>query len=70
MKIGEFSSAKVRDRFYIYRLADMEKSGEPDSEQTKKITNKIKIEKSRQAFQEWIENLKTGAKILVDKTLL
>jgi peptidyl-prolyl cis-trans isomerase D len=70
MKVGEFSSAKVRDRFYLYRLADIEISGEPDSEQTKKITNKIKIEKSRQAFQEWIENLKTGAEILVDKTLL
>lgn len=70
MKAGEFSSAKVRDRFYLYRLADIEKSGEPDSEQIKKITNKIKIEKSRQAFQEWIENLKTGAEILVDKSLL
>jgi len=70
MKTGEFSSAKVRDRFYLYKLADMEKAGEPDSEQTKQITNKIKIEKSRQAFQEWIENLKNGAEILVDKTLL
>lgn len=70
MKAGEFSSAKVRDRFYLYKLADIEKSGAPNSEQTKQITNKIKIEKSRQAFQEWIENLKTGAEILVDKTLL
>ena len=70
MKTGEFGSAKVRDRFYLYKLADIEKAGEPDSEQTKQITNKIKIEKSRQAFQEWIENLKMGAEILVDKTLL
>jgi peptidyl-prolyl cis-trans isomerase D len=70
MKIGEFSSAKVRDRFYLYKLADIEKAGDPDSDQTRQITNKIKIEKSRQAFQEWIENLKTGAEILVDKTLL
>jgi len=70
MKTGEFSSAKVRDRFYLYKLADIEKAGEPDSDQTKQITNKIKIEKSRQAFQEWIGNLKTGAEILVDKTLL
>ena len=31
---------------------------------------KIKVEKSRQAFQEWVENLKDGAEILVDKTLL
>ncbi len=70
MKTGEFSSAKVRDRFYLYKLADIEKSGVPNSEQTKKITNKIKTEKNSQAFQEWIENLKTGAEILIDKTLL
>ena len=70
MKIGDFSSAKVRNRFYLYKLEDIEKSGEPNSEQTRQIANKIKIDKSRQAFQEWVENLKTGAKILVDKTLL
>ena len=70
MKPGEFSSAKVRDRYYLYKLADIEKAGMPDSEQTKQITNRIKAEKSRQAFQEWVSNLKTGAEILVDKTLL
>jgi peptidyl-prolyl cis-trans isomerase D len=69
MKIGEFSSAKVRNRFYLYKLEDIEKAGEPDGEETRQIANKIKADKSRQAFQEWVENLKTGAKILVDKTL-
>ena len=70
MKIGEFGSAKVRNRFYLYKLKEIEKAGEPDNKQTRQIANKIKIDKSRQAFQEWVENLKTGAKILVDKTLL
>ena len=70
MKPGDFSSAKVRNRFYLYKLADIEKAGVPNSKQIKKITDKIKTEKSRQAFQEWVENLKTGAEILVDKTLL
>jgi peptidyl-prolyl cis-trans isomerase D len=70
MKIGEFSSAKVRNRFYLYKLEDIEKAGEPDSEKTKQIADKIKVDKSRQAFQEWVENLKNGAKILVNKSLL
>ena len=70
MKTGEFGSAQVRERFYLYKLVDIEKSGAPDPEQTKQITNKIKTEKKRQAFQEWIDNLKAGAEILVDKTLL
>jgi hypothetical protein len=70
MKTGEFGSAQVRERFYLYKLVDIEKSGAPYPEQTKQITNKIKTEKKRQAFQEWINNLKAGAEILVDKTLL
>ena len=70
MKLGEFSSAKVRNRFYLYKLADIEKAGTPDSKQIKKIMGKIKAEKSRQAFQEWVKNLKDGTEILVDKTLL
>ena len=70
MNRGEFGSAQVRERFYLYKLADIEKSGTPNPEQTKQITDKIKTEKTRQAFQEWIDNLKAGAEILVDKTLL
>ena len=70
MKPGDFSSAKVRNRFYLYKLADVEKAGTPNNKQIRKITDKIKAEKSRQAFQEWVENLKDGAEILVDKTLL
>ena len=70
MKVGDFSFAKIRSRFYLYKLADIEKAGEPNAEQTKEIANQIKIEKSRQAFNEWVENLKTRATILVDKTLL
>ena len=70
MKVGDFSSAKIRNRFYLYKLTEREKAGEPNTEQVKEITNQIKIEKSSQAFNEWVENLKTRAKILVDKTLL
>ena len=70
MKVGDFSSAKIRNRYYLYKLADIDKAGEPNTEETKEITNQIKMEKSRQAFNEWVENLKTRATILVDKTLL
>ena len=70
MKVGDFSSAKIRNRFYLYQLIEVEKSGEPNAEQTKEINNQIKIEKSRQAFNEWVKNLKTRATIKVDKTLL
>ena len=70
MKVGDFSAAKIRNRFYLYQLIEVEKAGEPNAVQTKEINNQIKIEKSRQAFNEWIKNLKTRATIMVDKTLL
>ncbi len=70
MKLGEFGFAQVRERFYLYKLVDIEKSGAPNPEQIKKITDKIKTEKKRQAFQEWIDNLKTGTEIMVNKNLL
>lgn len=70
METGKLSFAKVRDRFYLYKLAGIKKAGDPDTEQTQQIINKIKTEKSRQAFSEWVENLKSSADILVDKTLL
>ena len=40
MEPGDFSSAKVRNRFYLYKLADIEKAGTPDSKQIKKIMDK------------------------------
>ena len=70
MKLEDFSSAKIRNRFYLYQLIEIENAGEPNAEQSKEINNQIKIEKSRQAFNEWVENLKTRATIMVDKTLL
>ncbi len=70
MKVGDTSSAKVRNRFYLFKRVEKEASGEPDKEQTKKIIQRIKQEKNRQTFQEWVENLKARAKIMIDKTLM
>ncbi len=70
MKVGDTSSAKVKNRFYLFKLVEKESAGEPDKEQSQKITEQIKREKSRQAFQEWMENLKTRSEIMIDKTLM
>ncbi len=70
MEVGDTSSAKVRNRFYLFKRVDKEAAGEPDKEQTKKIIQRIKQEKSRQMFQEWVENLKARAEIMIDKSLM
>ena len=70
MKVGDTASAKVRNRFYLFKRVEKEKAGEPDKEQTQKIIKQIKQEKSRQIFQEWVDNLKANADIMIDKTLM
>jgi peptidyl-prolyl cis-trans isomerase D len=70
MRVGEITSAKVRNRFYLFKRVGKEDAGEPDKEQAQKIINRIKQEKSRQMFQEWVDNLKARADIMIDKTLM
>ncbi len=70
MNVGDTSSAEVKNRFYLFKLVEKEAAGEPDKEQTRKIIEQIKQEKSRQTFQEWVANLKTRSEIMIDKTLM
>ena len=70
MKVGDTATAKVRNRFYLFKRTEKEDAGEPDKEQAQKIIKRIKQEKSRQIFQEWVDNLKAGADIMIDQTLM
>ena len=70
MKVGETASANVRNRYYLLKLTEKEAGGEPEKEDVQRITQQIKQNKSRQSFQEWVENLKTSSEILIDKTLM
>ena len=45
-------------------------AGSPTPEQTKDLYARLKQEKSSHVFQEWLENMKEKAEIMVDKTLL
>ena len=70
MKVGDTSSAKVRNRFYLFKRTEKEDAGEPDKEQAQRIIKRIKQEKSRQTFQEWVDNLKARADIMIDQSLM
>ncbi|MDA8560473.1 SurA N-terminal domain-containing protein [Nitrospinae bacterium] len=70
MKVGDTSSAKVRNRFYLFKRTEKEDAGEPDKEQAQRIIKRIKQEKIRQTFQEWVDNLKARADIMIDQTLM
>ncbi len=51
-------------------MVEREAADQPGPEQLKKIYARLKNEKARVIFQEWMENVKENADILIDRTLL
>ncbi len=67
---GETTTGSSRGVYYLIQMMEREQARQPDPEQSKKIYTRLKNEKARLVFQEWMENVKEKAEILIDKTLL
>ena len=67
---GETTTGASRGVYYLIQMAEREAAGQIDPEKSKKIYTRIKNEKARVVFQEWMENVKENAEILIDQTLL
>ncbi|HKI48770.1 MAG TPA: hypothetical protein VKA69_05560, partial [Desulfobacteria bacterium] len=67
---GEITTGASRGVYYLIQMAAREAAGQIDPEKSKKIYARIKNEKARVIFQEWMENVKENSEILIDKTLL
>ena len=70
LKKGETTTGESRGIYYLIQLMDREAAGAPDPDKMKKIYTRLKDEKSRIVFQEWMENIKENADILIDRTFL
>jgi len=70
LKPGRTTTGESRGIYYLIQLEDREAAGPPDPDKTKKIYTRLKNEKSRIVFQEWMENIKENADILIDRTFL
>jgi len=70
LKPGETTTGASRGVYYLIQLVEREAMGQIDPEKSKKIYTRIKNEKARAVFQEWMENVKENAEILIDQTLL
>ncbi len=70
LKPGETTTGESRGVYYLIQLVEREAVSQPDPEQSKKIYARLKADKSRVAFQEWMENVKENADILIDRTFL
>lgn len=67
---GETTTGASRGVYYLIQMVEREAAGQVDPKKSKKIYTRIKNEKARAVFQEWMENVKENAEILIDKTLL
>jgi len=70
LKPGETTTGASRGVYYLIQMVEREAAGQIDPEQSKKIYTRIKNEKARVVFQEWMENVKESADILIDQTFL
>ena len=70
LKPGETTTGASRGVYYLIQLVEREAATQIDPEKSKKIYTRIKNEKARAVFQEWMENVKENAEILIDQTLL
>jgi len=67
---GETTTGASRGVYYLIQMVEREVAGQLDPEKSKTIYTRIKNEKARVVFQEWMENVKENAEILIDQTLL
>jgi len=70
LKPGETTTGASRGVYYLIQMVEREAADQVDPEKSKKIYTRIKNEKARAVFQEWMENVKENAEILIDQTLL
>jgi peptidyl-prolyl cis-trans isomerase D len=70
LKPGEVTTGESRGIYYLIQLAERESADQPDADKLKKIYTRLKNEKSRLVFQEWMENVKENANIMIDQTFL
>ena len=67
---GETTTGASRGVYYLIQMVERDVADQIDPEKSEKIYTRIKNEKARLLFQEWMENVKKNAEILIDKTLL
>jgi len=70
LRLGQTTSGSSRLSNFLIQLMERKAAGSPTPEQTKDLYIRLKQEKSSRVFQEWLENMKEKADIMVDKTLL
>ena len=67
---GETTTGASRGVYYLIKMVERETAGQPNPEKSKKLYTRLKNEKARAMFQEWMEKVKENAEIMIDQTLL
>lgn len=70
LSLDQTTGASSRLSYFLIQLVERKTAGAPTPDQTQDLYARLKEEKSIHVFQEWLEDLKEKADIMVDKTLL
>ena len=67
---GEGTTGSTRSGHFLFKVIEKEAAGEPSEEKSQEIYARLKREKASIVFKEWLENIRSKAEIMIDKTLL
>jgi peptidyl-prolyl cis-trans isomerase D len=66
----EGTSGSTRSGHFLFKIIEKEGAGDPTTEKSQEIYARLKREKASIVFKEWLENIRSKAEIMIDKTLL
>jgi len=66
----EGTSGSTRSGHFLFKVIEKEGAGEPSSEKSQEIYARLKREKASNVFKDWLDNIRSKADIMIDKTLL
>jgi peptidyl-prolyl cis-trans isomerase D len=66
----EGTSGSTRSGHFLFKVIEKEGAGDPSSKKSQEIYARLKREKASIVFKEWLDNIRSKAEIMIDKTLL
>lgn len=67
---GETAAVSALGRHYLVRVESVQKPGEPDAEDRKKLAERLARQKSNFVLQDWLKNLRERSDVKVDQAVL
>ena len=70
LKPGDTTSGESRFAYYLIKVKEFEKPGEPEEKDLLALYERLKTQRGNQLFREWLEKIRADADIQIDQDLL